>query len=131
MVFYYDEEKKSYDVTCITGMIRIFKDVIPEDDTESVVRIQLQRDFRVAKINRQGYERLMRDATKRVNKNYPTLTGAKRQEEIRWACHDIIYDITFADLIIKDKSPYLTPWSRLEHPTLAAWGKNPSPWRKI
>ena len=131
MVFYYDEEKKSYDVTYAGGIIKLFKDVIPEDDTESVVRVQLYRNFRVAKINRPGYERLMRDAAKRVDKNYPTLTGVKRQKEIIDACHDIIYDITFADLIIKDDGNYSTPWSKLDHPTLAAWGKNPSPWRKI
>lgn len=131
MVFYYDEEKKSYDVTHAGGIIKLFKEVIPEDDTESVVRVQLYRNFRVAKINRPGYERLMRDAAKRVDKNYPTLTGVKRQREIVDACHDIIYDITFADLIIKDDGNYSTPWSKLDHPTLAAWGKNPSPWRKI
>lgn len=65
----------------------------------------------------------MRDAAKRVDKNYPTLTGVKRQREIVDACHDIIYDITFADLIIKDDGNYSTPWSKLDHPTLAAWGK--------
>ena len=94
MIFYYDEENKSYDVTHAGGIIKLFKDVIPEDDTESVVRVQLYRNFRVAKINRPGYERLIRDAAKRVDKNYPTLTGVKRQREILDACHDIIYDIT-------------------------------------
>ncbi|MGE9997810.1 hypothetical protein [Catenibacterium mitsuokai] len=125
------KKKKSYDVTHAGDVIKLFKDIIPEDDTESVVRVQLYRNFRVAKINRPGYERLMRDAAKRVDKNYPTLTGVKRQREIMDACHDIIYDITFADLIIKDDGNYSTPWSKLDHPTLAAWGKNPSPWRKI
>ena len=117
MIFYYDEENKSYDVTHAGGIIKLFKDVIPEDDTESVVRVQLYRNFRVAKINRPGYERLIRDAAKRVDKNYPTLTGVKRQREIIDACHDIIYDITFADLIIKDDGNYSTPWSKLDHPT--------------
>lgn len=131
MIFYYDEENKSYDVTHASGIIKLFKDVIPKDDTESVVRVQLYRNFRVAKINRPGYERLMRDAVKRVDKNYPTLTGVKRQREIVDACHDIIYDITFADLGVRDDGNYSTPWSKLDHPTLAAWGKNPSPWRKI
>ena len=73
----------------------------------------------------------MRDAAKRVDKNYPTLTGVKRQREIVDACHDIIYNITFANLGVRDDGNYSTPWSKLDHPLLAASGKNPSPWRKI
>ena len=50
MVFYYDEENKSYDVTHAGGIIKLFKDVIPEDDTESVVRVQLQRNSVLPKL---------------------------------------------------------------------------------
>lgn len=109
--YYHDKERKLYDTASIQSMMDIWEHIIPEDDTETFIRIQLRPRYKVMKITREGYKRLITDATQNVNSKYPELTDDKRQNMIMRECYNIISRLTYDDRVSIGNS-YPTPWQR-------------------